>query len=596
LLIDFSDLASLDTLAGLLAVFHRPKGADSFLEYEKSLKIAEAKVSFPIFDERWVRKVIAGLYVRPRRKIVIADPVGEVDSAVMAIWSQQWPRLRRNFRFCTYAVSDRTFDSAAFDFQILPSTEKNIRFKFSDVVDAEALDSVSSGWLDAAIQDLKEPDSSGLRTFFRRFGADVNMGREGFSALCRLYLDFSDLERKPSQINNAIIVLEKELGPKQAGTARISIVNAALKCLGELNERSLFFLWENVELLDTAKLRGAVPRVGELIWTNNPSAIISSLEGQGNARLIAELTLASLDVDSLVSGMMKNKSVSSKLLLYRPEVLGSPLLWDVLEPVEEALQIAKINSLGNATILAIFLAKRDDLIQPVIEKFGVLAVLQCLSATIDSAKERLETWLLPASRDTFAIAEFLASQSEIPFVLLYKLARLTSPDSVPNDYGVDPWLIAFRSAIGTLKSEEALYLAAYFLSRSLGRSTRSSDELALLGFEEIYFAAADSRMSESVWGLLEPRLPRNSFWLSWDRCTRIIMGVVNVFIERNLSPTIFCKLVQSDRLFSLLVDAAADSSNGRRYLRRACNLLMDSEGTQDAVLLKRIKVIADAVD
>ena len=62
--------------------------------------------------------------------------------------------------------------------------------------------------------------------------------------------------------------------------------------------------------------------------------------------------------------------------------------------------------------------------------------------------------------------------------LLEYLARVVSPDYVPNDFGDDPWLIAFRRMAG---SDITPYLASFLLARAFGRRTRNCADLAHIG-------------------------------------------------------------------------------------------------------------------
>ena len=188
LLIDFTDLAELETLTGLLDLFRRPTGANAASEYaEPAIFAPDTRASVPTLAEGWTRQVIAALYGRPRRRIVAGHFGGEVDTTVLALWSQQWPRLRRSFRFCTFATSDRSANSSSFDLQIVPHSDRSVRTRFADAVYAETSAPSFDQWLDDAVQDLLHPNRFGLRSSFRRLGADIVVGREAFRPLCRLH-------------------------------------------------------------------------------------------------------------------------------------------------------------------------------------------------------------------------------------------------------------------------------------------------------------------------------------------------------------------------------------------------------------------------
>jgi hypothetical protein len=54
-------------------------------------------------------------------------------------------------------------------------------------------------------------------------------------------------------------------------------------------------------------------------------------------------------------------------------------------------------------------------------------------------------WLSAATSDPNAVARFLTEASLPTYALLSAIARKMQPDTVPNDYGIDPWLKAIRS-------------------------------------------------------------------------------------------------------------------------------------------------------
>jgi hypothetical protein len=177
-----------------------------------------------------------------------------------------------------------------------------------------------------------------------------------------------------------------------------------------------------------------------------------------------------------------------------------------------------------------------------------------------------------------SVAEFLSGQSSVTRSLLYAVALSLWPDSVPNDYGSDPWLIAWQRAVGSITDTASVYMAAYLLARALGSKSRSQAELAQLGFEVTYAAAAGNYLPDQSWSLLHSRLPDSGFWFSWDRCQRLLAGIVDLFVKRDLSPSLFAALVKDTGLFALLASEAGKSRRGRRFL----SLVRDAVGNQNA--------------
>lgn len=143
LLESFSDLSFLQSLVTKPNVLFDRKSYSEPLEIKLSdVYSREEKVNDVI-----VRNLLLSLYETGNTTVQISSP-GELDIPLFAVWSQQWPRLRRNFRFQTAASrSIRTNSSTRFDIMALLSPpEKNL----SDQVTA------NSKWLSLATYDIQK--------------------------------------------------------------------------------------------------------------------------------------------------------------------------------------------------------------------------------------------------------------------------------------------------------------------------------------------------------------------------------------------------------------------------------------------------------
>ena len=589
LLIDYTDLAELETLACLLDVFRRPAGAEAGREYfEPTSFEPDTQPYLPRHSEGWARKVMAALYGRPRRPIVAEHFGSEVETTVLALWSQQWPRLRRCFRFCTFAVGDRSANSSHFDLQIVSHSGRSVNRRFEDAISAETFGlSNNDGWLDDAVRDLLHPNEFGLRDSLRRLGADVAVGRDAFRPLCRLHRSLTGANGRPESLRRAISILRDELGPKQARTAWESVAKAALSQVDSLDGPSFDFVWENLSLVDQDTLTCGAAQLGKLAWRRDPAMLVPALCDEGPFEVVIERTLGTLDTAELVSGLARAPALRQAALACRPEIVGEPAFWKDLDSVEEALHAAKWGLEESAT-LAAMLARRDDLAPDTVEAFGSRVVLQVLGGSWDIVKEASKAWLHSAARDTATVAEFLVTESGIPRAMLYGLARILPPDAVPNECGEDPWLVSHRHSVGKVEDPAASYMAAYLLSRALGPRSRCPGELAQLSFEAAHTAAAKNGLTEGGWRLLKSRLPRTTPRLRWNRCHQLRVGVADLFIKGELPPSLFMGLCEDDELFLLLLYRATKRKRGRAYLELVLRYIVE-EG--DSTLADRGRII-----
>jgi hypothetical protein len=261
LVIDFADLATLQSASDLTALFRRPHGEPSGL-YEKSAEIRPSTIAQPpvVSQPSAAAALLGALYGKPRQKVV-AQYSGEHDEILMlALWMQQWPRLRRSFRFCSFSAADRSTSSDVFDLQLV---EKSERQRFNDSVTPSPHHLLPE--LTPLLDDLLFPDQSGLRTFLRNVGGDVTTGRSAMLPLNEL---FNALYVVDSLDLRAAIEVLDELGPSQARGARISVVDRALDEVERLDDHLFQFVIETAPsepLLQSRLLVGSEARYGNAI-------------------------------------------------------------------------------------------------------------------------------------------------------------------------------------------------------------------------------------------------------------------------------------------------------------------------------------------
>jgi len=589
LLIDFTDLAALRSLGTLKQAFRRPTaGAAGYEkpitvegEENSSLKIGGDVATISIT----LRRLLWALYGSPKCPVIASRTTDlDLDALVLAIWAQQWPRLRRSFRFCTLAASDRSSDGAIFDLQLLQEQGRLGRSSFPEAVDADQASlPKDSDWLDHTANDLISP--SDLRVFLRRAGGDVTSGREAFVPLCRLHRLVHDFSARPAAVEGAIALLESEFPADQSRVARMIVVNEAADRIEGLGNSTLDFVLRHLDLVDLHVSPERVENIGEALWSRDPRTFTQLMTSGEIARYVAEHTLRTIPTNRLIQGLRKAIDLEPAVITLRPEVLMEPSFWtlDGVARSEWYNAVAESPQQRGAILLAMFLSRQPELANLASERFEPDLLLAVVISAVDhKGNERQDeyerTWLKAAVSDADAVARVLSSATIRTLATLVAVARLTSPNYVPNYLGQDPWLRAAQVADGKLSESNRYYLSAYWLARALGKRSRNADELMALSFDDVYNAAKRSRLPDEAWRLVEPRLPKSLLWLEWDRCRRLSDAVVEAFIDRGLAPVVFGRITSDEELFAILSSTAARTSRGRTYLRRVQRTLEeDSE-------------------
>ena len=569
LLIDFADLASVYSPGELLGAFRRP-GTISHDAFDKPIiwRLPRRQLEIDEADLPAARRIVGALYGKPEAKIISARAfISNVERLVTVLWSQQWPRLRRTFRFCTSAASDRSMDGAPFDLQFLPEDSGALWTRFPKAVDAEDY-SESGDWLNEALEDLVRPTPEGLRDFLLRIGGDVPGGRGVFPSLCQLYGLNRTFATKPEALEQAVRLLTVELGDAPARAARAAVAAAALPQADLLSEGGLNYLLNHLSAVEPVTIATFSATLGRALLHRRPSTLAGMMDTDGVFNNLARDAIRNATEPELLTAIQASPEFALPILKLRPTLAASPGIWSpALRAEESAFAALGVHDRPQAVVIAMIAAGREDLAGQATRRVGALVVLQALSSLLQSEPlvgHDYGTWLLEAAQPG-AVTQLLCSHDGQPRQLLALLARVMRPDDVPNDYGEDPWLSAFHRAEGTISDHDETLLCAFLLARSLGWRSRNQGELAQVAFEHTHAAAATNCLYDESWKLLEPLIPRS--WVSWDRCQRLRAGVVDLFVENRLAPELFGRLVQSEPLFELLADQASRTWAGRRYLK-----------------------------
>ncbi len=161
------------------------------------------------------RKIITALYGHPEKPIFVpAESSEHYADIVVAIWGQQWPRLRRSFHFCTGSLSNRSVHGKVFDLQVIPSDlVRTIPREVPQAqfigLRAETSQSDFPAWAQFAARDLEvrsqkrfpwqdgdkqegrehlSSEQNTFRQFLWTFGSDMTEGRAAFPRLVEVFL------------------------------------------------------------------------------------------------------------------------------------------------------------------------------------------------------------------------------------------------------------------------------------------------------------------------------------------------------------------------------------------------------------------------
>ncbi len=546
LFIDFADLAEIEDLGIIRTYFVRPTLSDLDVSILPELGFAQIAASGARRFETegigaTIKSVLSALY-ETDRDVLVSTPENEfMEDASFGLWSQQWPRLRRSFRFSTGSFSDRK-SNVGFDLQVTP--ERNLSYwdltQFKHISTERRFDE-DAEWLSVASSDLIDSSSSSsFRSFLKAYGVDALNPRSSFEILAQSFLAFA--KRPPNELSEQFIRVLRE-HPKAED-------------LRELKQHFISGISEQPSVQDAPSLLSVLECL-----------IIEDQEnGAKNLEIDFDVLIGVL-VEShfqRLTSMLVRKPLSKKRWTELAAAIARKLIGGRLEELwtnsPELLPVMiRLNPLLGLDVATWRLPESaqwrvvevlESISHSDVEVRRILVSMIEAGTTIGAAEiSRLcPSSLYPAivESNDFGIAFALASP-----VWINELGRISNfplPSEPSSDDEVvlrgmfnprqdlssfrDTFVCLAKSDLTTLRSQLRVP-AAFLLVVSVLESPSLADGFILgRGFIHAHKALEGSVEPPSAWRQLAPLLPEGWLWEEWDRCKRLRKGVKK-WLKRN---------------------------------------------------------------
>ena len=547
LLLDLADIAELRDLGALRVLFSRPGTPLQLEDYSKPLLFHAQRNPIPLsfIEENLAPRLLGALYGEAQRPVVV--PAAEVlpahEDFVFALWSQQWPRLRRNFRFSTGSFADRGRGGRAFDLQVTPEANLSVWpqdglhiFLGPNSESAAKTASCGEAWVRIALDDLLRPDAGGFRTFLRTYGADVTTLRAALIPLACIHSRFS-MDSPESWIDTLRAIAAEFAAPDEAKTLKVASVAKPQSCSAEV---TLNRLMDSIAFLCSEDTTGAFAQVDfdfkaalSDLWSARRQAIADMLSKppltEGRWTALANAVASRINSSEIPWLLEGHAELLVPLVRLNPNLASVPSVWELPDrsqwAVVEALEAQVVSpTVWRVIIRAMLAAGTEVAAREVTQHAGPSA----LEGALDWLVETQPTILLPPLwREVLRpLAEGrLAGGNLSPLELAFCAAI------VPAHIAAE--LPASRSDIQALAGKAldtlpaSLRLPTAFLLCTLGLQASEWDGAPLLarGFFPVYEALDGAVEPPEAWHMLQPHLPILWFWEEWDRCSKLRRGL-----------------------------------------------------------------------
>lgn len=597
LLVQFSDIATSEDLSPLCGLFVRPK-ADDDARYRDPLFLSPNELSVGptgCADARAADALRRLYFLASDEPVRVAADAAEPASderLVLAVWSQQWPSLRRRFRFCTYAPSQRSDEDGPFDLQCGPDSAAQNSMSSTTALEVP---------VSAAAHDLENPGE--FRSFVRTYGVDLDGIRQNFGQLARIFTLLGP-GASPADFSSACHLAASGLSPPGK-------TKTLLQVLADLPARTdaLVSVENDVWLLGaieggsaTAPLISATTfaRALDLAAPEMFETILSKIAHAPDARF------ARMVVRNPPTRLLSSPALAARLLVecrrpgsvgfYRdPHIITSPEFWRVLGPVGlEFLEEAPEHYVDLGELVEPLMEGAPQIVPTLIERSSAFRCAYLAYVRWVPGEGEPEADLALVRSVTF---DEVGDGSDLVKTLLDVAGRVAERSGIlPGN--PERWVDAAADlnamVFGTLSVEAFAVLFAL----ACDACRTSAAEILVRTFSAVYRHELGDTASSS-WKLIEKVCVPDKYVFDWDRrwfivdrCRRLRRTVASRWLKCKFEPARYLDLTQDPTVFRELCRDTRDMPGGETLLRRAARSEFAQDGGWHAAAYK---IIGDEV-
>lgn len=585
----------LPEIAGVTQLFRRPHKWDSMSSYTTPI-LPEIR-SCPVMTlpkRSYLAGIIGAVYAEvPEPIAFVIDNSEGLEGGVLALWSQQWPSLAENFKFCTGAINPRLVNGQLFDLQFIPRYfYRSARWQDTSIDVKKQVDLIDRPrWIDVAIDDIAtQLSASQLRRFLMSVCGDLESERSVFRKLMIIYDITKTITHADGSVRDVAKVVDQEF-PQQLQARHLKRVlfgapairrqsllagSTEAEILDALLGFESFDLQE-LEIMERAR-KGWVG--GHLDWGLVRNASIVGISSPIARDILAGVARV-IGVDEIRRATQIQGLVETLVELH-PPLLAIPETWRGTPDQQWRLCDIMVRHAPDGVVIedvvrAIWESQSDMVAPEILARGGRTAVAALLD--LMNRNVRAETWrrrplttewLESVQAYPMAVVEWVTGTSDLTPTSVGLLAKVLDPQH-PDVASIDSTILV--RALGNrndLEWTRDKRVATFVLVLGLSKEDAGGDELICRSFDSVHQAIVDREMPRECQDILRSWLKQTPPWKLGDK---LRITIVKRCIDRNWSAANFSRLADQRGRFKLLVRTARKVNGGKRYLK---NLSIDA--------------------
>ncbi|QWT40908.1 hypothetical protein [Dickeya dadantii] len=567
LLIEPSLLESISDLSALQNVVTRPDKSLNADRYRKPIDVDLSKYCQTDFvtDDAIVQKIIASLYETDSTTVEITSP-GELDVPLFAVWSQQWPRLRRNFRFQTAASrGSRYSGTVRFDVTAILSQEKIPTLQSSIVP--------SFSWLSVAVQDAQKGSNGSLRSFLWCYGLDVRRQRGSFRPLVEISMLNSGIQTDSAKrmievVTNAFPTLDDALNLKQDLVDGLLLAHAQAKLIQfvVLHEGRSSSIFPPPTAMGIAKLKNLWPLKSDDILQ---LAEVSAGGDKPISKLVFESVINIIQTQEFWSLTRSYPNIRQLMIQRKPEIITKSTQNLDDTTLIELLPLVSTDTPGLREFITRLMPRdNQSIVNIAFDHFPDITATETISAVNDRTNNVANVWLegLICRPQLLLKADVMGIISRSS--LLYKFGEsLGWLSPIVITAGTAPWNAALKNISQDILESQSDFLNCFLVVLAFKSGGPGGNNLIEILFDDLHNKILNSKLPQRAHDLLSSQLPEIGWLRRWDLGLRFRLAVATAYVRYEWPPESYVALAHDKKSRVLLAEAASDISGGYEYFK-----------------------------
>jgi GTPase-associated protein 1, N-terminal domain type 1 len=516
LILDQRALSSLPAFSVLLSLLKRPNAPDTS-SYEGPIDL-DLKTAERPADASLAAMIVEVHYGTTDRTTLPANiEPAKLEAAILAIWSQQWPRLRAAFSFQTaIATERRRSETATFDVQV-GSADEFVASKREE-------------WSLVAGRDAAANEVTPLRRFLWRYSRDLANSRAHYRDLVELHIGTADVEETPKEVASRLFdafpdpaegaILKFDLIGTGGHTPGLAPAVSVIDLIEILSERPAMEAPSPDQLRERLAdlLPSDVPNVAKML--DSRRSALSKWEPVIEEAIVAKASRASLVPDF-------PNSLVPRLLQERPDLIDAKVLSRLPDGALEELLSADRDTEVLA-LIASELVRRD--LGPTEDKLIESWPLQIFRSAIDAcAKGALDrSWFASMTRHQGAVLDSpWLDAIDSTQILAKALQLLGYPRNLHKS--VDEIYLKIKAITDDAAGSDRMDLQACFLRFAFDCGAPGSWRVFVAILPELRPKIIQESLSPFAHEMLTADLPRFYSAVYWDLDKRILLGLSKLY-------------------------------------------------------------------